>query len=55
MLGARHLTRAVLAGDEPALPVAGVAVGEIGGFAKDADRAGLFVPPQDPIIRDVAP
>src|SRR4051812_12683583 len=45
----------MLAGDEPALPVAGVAVGVVGGLAEDIDRARLLVPPHDAVVGDVAP
>src|SRR5579872_4418699 len=55
VLGPRHLAPAVLAGDEAPLPVAGVAVGVVRWLAKDADRAGLLVPAQDAVVRDVAP
>ena len=46
---------AVLAGDEPALAVAGVAVGEVRGLAEDADRARLLLPLEDAVVGDVAP
>src|SRR5262249_41703101 len=39
IFGSHHAPAAMLAGDEPALTVAGVAVGEIGGLPEDADRA----------------
>src|SRR4051812_21945244 len=55
MFGARDAPRPVLAGDEPSLPVARVAVGEVGGLAEDADRAGFLVPTHDPLVGDVAP
>ena len=45
----------MLAGDQPALAVARVAVGIVGGLAEDADRAGLLVPAQDAVVGDVAP
>src|SRR6185437_12857053 len=44
----------MLAGDEPALAVAGVAVGEVRRLAVDADRAGLLFPLEDALVRDVA-
>src|SRR5580698_1739192 len=55
MLGAGDAARAVLAGDEPALAVAGVPVGIVGWFAEDADRAGLLFPLEDAAVGDVAP
>src|SRR4051794_38127432 len=45
----------MLAGDKAALTVSRVAVRVVRGFAKDADRACLFIPPHDPVVRDVAP
>src|SRR5581483_7368837 len=54
IFGAHHAAAAMLAGDEPALAVAGVAVGEIGGLAIDADRAGLLLPFDDALVGDVA-
>ena len=45
----------MLAGDEPALAVAGVAVGEVRRLAEDADLAGLLLPLEDAVVRDVAP
>src|SRR6516225_7878437 len=44
----------MLAGDEPALAVAGVAVGEVGGFSVDRDCAALLFPFDDALVRDVA-
>ena len=55
VLGARDPPRVVLAGEQPALAVAGVAVGEVRRLAEDADRAGLLVPLHDAVVRDVAP
>ena len=55
VLGAGHPPRVVLAGDEPALAVARVAVGVVGGLAEDADRARLLLPLHHPVVRDVAP
>ena len=55
VLGARDAPPAVLAGDEPALAVARVAVGEVRGLAVDADRARLLLPLQDAVVGDVAP
>src|SRR5207248_6339974 len=54
IFGAGHAAAAVLAGDEPALAIAGIAVGEIGGLAEDADRAGLLLPFDDALVRDIA-
>jgi hypothetical protein len=45
----------MLAGDESALTVAGVAVRVVGGLTEDADPAGLLVPAQDAVIGNVAP
>ena len=56
LLGARDAARhRVLAGDEASLPVAGVAVGEIGRAAEHRDAAVLFVVLHDPVVGDVAP
>src|SRR5687768_16131561 len=44
----------MLAADEPSLPVAGVAVGEVRRLAEDADRAGLLFPFEDALVRNVA-
>ena len=55
VLGARDAARVVLAGDEAALAVAGVAVGVVGGLAEYADRAGLLLPAHDAVVGDVAP
>ena len=55
MLGAGHPPHAVLAGDQPPLAIAGIAVGIVGGLAKNADRAGFLLPFEDPVIGDVAP
>src|SRR5215469_11277364 len=52
---ARHAPCVVLAGDEPSLPVAGIAVGVIGGLAVDARVARHLVPAQDAIVGDIAP
>ena len=55
VLGAGHAAAVVLAGDEPALAVARVAVGEVRRLAEHADRARLLVPAHDPVVGDVAP
>jgi len=44
----------MLARDQPALAVAGIAVGEIGRLAVNADRPGFFFPLDDALVRDVA-
>src|SRR5262249_59937332 len=53
--GARHAPCVMLAGDEPPLPVAGIAVGVIGGLAVDARVARHLVPAQDAIVGYIAP
>src|SRR6476620_1284741 len=45
----------MLAGDEAALAVAGVAVGVIARLTEDADPAGLLIPAHDAVIGNVAP
>src|SRR5271156_6077460 len=55
IFGAGDPSPLVLAGDEPPLAVAGVAVRVVRRLAKNADRAGFFVPAHDAIIGDVAP
>src|SRR5581483_9240933 len=55
VLRARHAAPAVRAADEPALAVAGVAVGEVGGLAVDAHRPRLLLPLEDAVVGDVAP
>src|SRR3954451_6365206 len=45
----------MFAGDKPTLAVTGIPVGEVGGLAKDADRARLLVPAHDLVVGDVAP
>src|SRR5205823_3424756 len=47
-------TAAVLAGDKPTLAVARVAVGEIRGLAEHRDRAGLLLPFDDALVRNIA-
>ena len=54
IFGAGHAAAAMLAGDQPALAVAGVAVGEIRRLAEDADRAGLLFPFDDAVVGNVA-
>src|SRR5262245_32106116 len=53
VFGARHAT--ALARDESTLQVARVAVRVVCGGAKNGYAARLFAPPQDPVVRDVAP
>src|SRR6185503_12914932 len=55
VLGARDAPRAMLAGDEAALAIARVAVGEVGRRAKGRDLARLLVPAQDALVGNVAP
>src|SRR5271170_7638642 len=55
IFGAGDPSPLVLAGDEPPLAVSGVAVRVVRRLAKNADRAGFFVPAHDAIIGDVAP
>ena len=55
VFGARDPPRVVLAGEEPALPVARVAVGVVRRLAEHADRARLLLPLEDPVVGDVAP
>src|SRR4029453_9797101 len=54
-LRARDAPVAVLAGDEAALTVDGVAVGIPRGLAEDGNRAVAGVEPQHPIVGDVGP
>src|SRR4051794_20520366 len=54
-LGAGHPPRVVLAGDEPALAVARVAVRVVRRGAEDADVPVLLEPAHDAVVRDVAP
>ena len=54
IFGAGDPAAAVLAGDQAALAVAGVAVGEIRRLAEDADRAGLLFPLEDALVGNVA-
>src|SRR5206468_2337488 len=55
VLGTRHPPRVMLARDEAALPVTGIAVGEIGWTAIDADTCRAFVPAHDPVVGNIAP
>ncbi len=54
VFGADDPPAAMLAGDEAALPVAGVAVGLLAGLSENRDGAGLLVPAQDAVIGNVA-
>src|SRR6476646_9050849 len=54
MLGSDDVASAVLAGDQPALGVAGVAIGEIRRLSEDAYRAGLLLPFEDALVGNVA-
>src|SRR5262249_10522917 len=42
-------------GQEPAVEIAGIAVGMVGMGAEDADMAVLLEPAHHPVVRDVAP
>src|SRR5262249_14852136 len=55
VLGARHAPGVVLAGDEPALPVAGIAVGIVRRPAINARASRRLVPAHDAIVGNVAP
>src|SRR4051794_4895397 len=44
-----------LTGDQTPLAVTSIAVGVVRRLSVDADRAGLFLPFKDSVIRDVAP
>ena len=54
IFGADDAAAAMLAGDQPALAVAGIAVGEVRRLAEDADRAGLLFPLDDALVGNVA-
>src|SRR5262245_36363344 len=45
----------MLAGNKPALAVAGVAVRVVRGLSEDADRSGFFIPAHDAVVGGVAP
>ena len=55
MFGAGDAPGQMFAGHEPALPVARIAVGMIGGFAPRRREAGRLVPAHDAIVGGVAP
>src|SRR5262252_1707645 len=55
IFGTRHAPGVVLAGDEAALAVARVAVGVVRRLAVHGGAARLLIPPQDAIVRNVAP
>ena len=52
VLGARHAPRVVLAGEQPALPVARVAVGVVRRLAEDADARRSPRPTHDAVVRE---
>ena len=52
---AHDAPRVMLAGDQAAAAVAGMAVGVVRGLAEDRDRAALLVPAQHAVVGDVAP
>ena len=54
IFGSHDAASAMLAGDQPSLAVAGVAVGEIRRLAVDADRAGFLFPFDDALVGNVA-
>src|SRR3954447_5987703 len=53
VFGAGQVLGVVLAGDQPSLAVAGVAVGVVRRLAEHADRTGLLIPAHDAVIGDV--
>src|ERR1051325_4961796 len=55
IFGAGQPLRVHLAGDQPPLAIAGIAVGVVRRLAEDADRAGLLLPFHNAVVRDVAP
>ena len=55
IFGAGDAAREMLAGHQPALAVAGIAVGVVRRLAEKTDGAGLLVPAADAIARHVAP
>ena len=55
MLGPGHAPGQVLAGDQTALAVPGVAVGVVGGAPERRHHARRLVPAQHPVVGDVAP
>src|SRR3546814_17019339 len=55
LFGARDAARQVLAGDQPALAVARIAIGVVRRLAELADGAGFFFPLHDAVVGDVAP
>src|SRR6266542_3707797 len=54
MLGPGDPAATLLAADQAALSVDGMAVGIASGLAEDAYRASSLIPAQDPVVRDVA-
>ena len=55
VLGSGDAPIEVLAGEQPALAIDGVAIGMATGVSKHRDRPIGFVPPQQSVIGDVAP
>ena len=55
VFGARHAATTMLAGDQPAVPVTGVAIGKVGRLLKHTDRAGGFFPFEDAVVGNIAP
>ncbi len=55
VFGACDPARPMLAGDQPALTVARIAVGEVRRPSEHRHRAGLLFPPHDAVVGNVAP
>ena len=55
VFGARHAAATMLAGDQTAVPVTGVAIGKVGRLLKHTDRAGGFFPFEDAVVGNIAP
>src|SRR3954462_2843928 len=55
MLGSGHPASAMFAGEQPALPVTGVAVRESGRLPEHANRPGLLLPFHESVVGNVAP
>ena len=45
----------MLAGNQPPLPIARIAIGKLGRLAKNTDRPSAMVEAHDFVIRDIAP
>ena len=54
VFGARQAARVMLASQQPALPIAEIAVAVVRRAAENAHLARIFQPPQDAIVGDVA-